>query len=302
MLAPCVAVIALAQHMLREGKLELPPPGGGSTAQRFDALAEIAAHDLSLVRLCEGHTDAVAILAEAGASARPGLYGVWAADGDRVTARRGARGWILAGRKRYASGAAGLQRALITAGTQLFDVDLGSPGVRPIAGTWNAVGMADTESVDIELRDVEVGEPIGAAGFYLSRRGFWSGAVGVAACWYGGALGCLRMVRTRLVQPDAHQRAHLGAIAATCDLMKVMLHAAAAEIDAGTADRRRALIVRHVVEQGCQDVLARTGRAGGTGPLVFDREHARRCADLVVYLRQHHAERDLAELGTLELS
>jgi len=39
------------------------------------------------------------------------------------------------------------------------------------------------------------------------------------------------------------------------------------------------------------------GRAGGTTPLTFDRAHARRAADLVVYLRQHHAERDLAALG-----
>jgi alkylation response protein AidB-like acyl-CoA dehydrogenase len=40
-------------------------------------------------------------------------------------------------------------------------------------------------------------------------------------------------------------------------------------------------------------------RAPGAGPLSHDEAHGRRVADLTVYLRQHHAERDLAELGAL---
>ena len=35
------------------------------------------------------------------------------------------------------------------------------------------------------------------------------------------------------------------------------------------------------------------------GLLTVDEAHARRVADLRVYLRQHHAERDLARLGRL---
>jgi len=34
-------------------------------------------------------------------------------------------------------------------------------------------------------------------------------------------------------------------------------------------------------------------------PLAFDEEHARRAADLELYIRQHHAERDLARLGSM---
>lgn len=45
--------------------------------------------------------------------------------------------------------------------------------------------------------------------------------------------------------------------------------------------------------------MDRTGRALGAGPLSHDEEHGRRVADLTVYLRQHHAERDLAALGGL---
>jgi hypothetical protein len=45
--------------------------------------------------------------------------------------------------------------------------------------------------------------------------------------------------------------------------------------------------------------MHRVGRALGAGPLGHDEAHSRRVADLTVYLRQHHAERDLAELGAL---
>jgi len=54
--------------------------------------------------------------------------------------------------------------------------------------------------------------------------------------------------------------------------------------------------------EGCETILARTAHASGTSPCVFDRRHARRVVDLPVYLRQHHAERDLAELGHLSMA
>lgn len=303
-------VIAGARQLLDDGALDLPVPGAGDTASRFDALAEIAATDLSLARICEGHTDAIAILHEADRTPSRGLYGVWAADASdhRVTAHRSANGWRLHGSKRYASGALRLDRALVTARDgargMLFELDLATAGVRPVPGTWQAVGMAATDSLDVVLDDVVVGDPVGSIDFYLQRPGFWYGAVGVAACWYGGALGAFRMLRGQLQRRGAseHQRAHLGAVAASCDAMRAVLHAAAAEIDRHVLDRKGALVARQVVEQQCQDVIVRVGRASGSSALVFDREHARRIPDLVVYLRQHHAEHDLAQLGEIVLA
>ena len=76
------------------------------------------------------------------------------------------------------------------------------------------------------------------------------------------------------------------------------------EIDADPGDRGkagpgRALRVRALVESAATEVLGRVGRALGAGPLGHDAAHARTVADLTVYLRQHHAERDLAALGAL---
>src|SRR5271166_2245695 len=85
---------------------------------------------------------------------------------------------------------------------------------------------------------------------------------------------------------------------------RAALDAAAAEIDADPDDRqnggrRRALRLRALVEATATEVMQRVGRALGAGPLSHDEAHGRRVADLTVYVRQHHAERDLAELGAL---
>jgi hypothetical protein len=55
--------------------------------------------------------------------------------------------------------------------------------------------------------------------------------------------------------------------------------------------------VRAVVAGAAERAIRQVGHALGPAPLAFDEEHARRVADLELYVRQHHAERDLARLG-----
>ena len=45
------------------------------------------------------------------------------------------------------------------------------------------------------------------------------------------------------------------------------------------------------------EIIQRAGHSLGPAPLAMNDEHARRVADLTVYLRQHHAERDQAAAG-----
>jgi hypothetical protein len=83
-----------------------------------------------------------------------------------------------------------------------------------------------------------------------------------------------------------------------------ILATAAAQIDADPFDRSNtaqllARRVRTVVEHAADEAISRTGRALGPGPLCQDGRHAQRVADLTIYIRQSHAERDLAELGRL---
>ncbi|MGB3482147.1 MAG: acyl-CoA dehydrogenase [Mycobacterium sp.] len=289
---------------LADGALNLPLPGCGATAARWRGLAALAEADLVAGRLAEAHADAVAILAElGGAAAQPGqLWGVWAAESPDSALTVDAADMVLDGVKPWCSGAGLCTHALVTArrpdgNRALYAVAVTDPAVRPLPATWSNPGMAgsDTRSVQFtQAPAVAVGEP----GEYLSRPGFWYGAIGVAACWLGGA----RAVAAPLYRKaaDDHALAHLGAVDAALTAAEAVLAAAATQVD-GAADPADAELVarraRAVVEHAVDEVITRTGRALGPGPLCLDAEHAQRVADLTVYVRQSHAERDLAALG-----
>jgi alkylation response protein AidB-like acyl-CoA dehydrogenase len=296
---------------VESGRLEVPLPGSGATWQRWSVLADLAGEDLSLARLGEGHADAVAILAELGGPRpEPGSrWGVWAANppGPNVTASRRDGTWLLEGTKQYCSGARICTRALVTAaaedGARLFAVAV--EDLEPHEGSWPATGMAGSDTLDVGFPRVQA-EPVGPPGGYTNRPGFSHGGAGVAACWYGGARAVAQTLLSAAAKRDVgpHALAHLGAVDIGLRAVRAALAGAAGEIDADPGDARgegqlRALRVRTLTEAVASDVLARTGRALGAGPLGHDEAHSRAVADLTVYLRQHHAERDLARLGEL---
>jgi hypothetical protein len=84
-----------------------------------------------------------------------------------------------------------------------------------------------------------------------------------------------------------------------------VLDDAAADVDAGRADGADGVLiaerVRGVVAEGAEAVLSAAAHGLGPGPMATEEDHARRVADLQVFLRQHHAERDVARLGRLLL-
>ncbi|WP_336048425.1 acyl-CoA dehydrogenase family protein [Streptomyces sp. CA2R101] len=297
---------------ISSGTVAFPLPGSGRTSQRFASLRAVAQSDLCLARLVEGHVDATAILAEL-QGPTPGptdRWGVWAAEppGEGVIAKRTDAGWRLEGVKQYCSGAHSCTHALITAtaedGRRLFAIRTGGPGCRPVKGTWQAIGMAGSDTPDVRITDLPA-VPVGGVEAYVRRPGFQHGGVGVAACWYGGALAVAEPLRSAAHgNPDPHTDAHLGAVDVELHAAGALLDRAAAEIDEDPHDhsataRRRSLRVRAFIEEVCSAVLSHVGRATGAGPLCHDLRHARNVADLGVYLRQHHAEHNLAELGRL---
>lgn len=289
------------------GELTLPLPGQGATPLRHEALMRWGAKDLSLARIAEAHTDALAILAAAGQSERPGgLYGVWAADGPagRLTYSRLRNGdYVLQGSKQFCSGANFLEAALVTAhgegGILLIDVTLDDAGIRPQPSVWESAAMADTGTVAVDFNDVRVpaARVVGAPNWYLSRPGFWHGAIGPAACWAGGALSLIEAA-TELGRTDPHSRAQVGALQSLGWALSAYLDLSGREIDADPEDKRRearvrVLKVRHLIERACTEVLDRFGRATGPQLLAHDAQVARQHVALTLYIRQCHAERDL---------
>lgn len=308
--ARVAAVGEAVRAAVDSGRLDLPLPGSGRTHERWRALVDLAADDLCVARLAEAHLDALAVLTELDGPAPPegSLWGVWAArpPGPGLTATRTPAGWSLSGTKPWCSGARTCSHALVTADTddgyRLFAVDL--VPARPVPGTWAAVGMAGSDSLDVAFDDVPA-VAVGQAQDYLQRPGFWHGALAVAACWHGGAVGVARTLRDSALrrEPGPYLLAHLGAVDAALSAVAVALQQAAAEVDADpTADvHRTAARVRAQAERAASEVLDRVGRATGAGPLCRDPRHAQLAADLPVYLRQSHAETDLAVLGRLAL-
>lgn len=297
-------------------------------AADLTAARVLEAHADALAILAEAEAEAeagvgveagVVVEAEAGAGAGvPGglagdghrRWGVFAAEGPgvQVRAEPAGDGWMLTGTKPWCSLAGRLDRALITAhagpgGRRLFAIDLTDRRVA-VAPTqdWVARGLTEVTSTSIRL-DACPARPVGPTGWYLERPGFAWGGIGVAACWLGGAIGLARSLRAagQAREPDQLALAHLGAVDTALFAADVALAAAADAVDGGRADGPSGALwaarVRAVVAGTVDTVLTRVGHALGPAPLAFDPAHARRVADLQLYVRQHHAERDDARLG-----
>jgi alkylation response protein AidB-like acyl-CoA dehydrogenase len=295
-------MVESALTLARDLGRQAPLPGSGATIDLWETLATLAAADLGTVRAIEPHLDALAILAQAGEPVPDGTWGVFAAEGgDEPLTFDGS---TLSGVKPWCSLADRLDHALVTAhldggGRQLFAVDLRDAGVEVLPHSWHARGLAEIPSGPVRFRAVPA-RAVGAPGWYLERPGFEWGGLGVAACWFGGAVGVARAVHAAAAaKPHPFLLMHLGAIDRVLDDARRALAEAARLVDAHDEDTRLLTKrVRATVATAGEEVLERAGHALGPAPLALDAAHAKRVADLTLYLRQHHAERDLESLGS----
>ncbi|GGC77789.1 acyl-CoA dehydrogenase [Tersicoccus solisilvae] len=323
-----------ALELARRLGTELPGPGRGRTAELWEALAEVAARDLGAARTVEPHLDALAILDQlpdadrdrvAAVGAGPdSTWGVFAAEGQGLRLEaHGARGGptqLLTGGKPWCSLAGSLTHAVVTAhpatagvpadgqatgdARRAFAVDLRHPGVTVADAAWVGLGLPTVPSGPVEFASVPA-VPVGEPGWYLRRPGFAWGGIGVAACWYGGAVGVARLLATQARRRgdglDQIGLMLLGQVDVALVAARTALADAAERVDAGgatgSAGALLALRVRAVVADAAETVLRAVGHGTGPAPLAFDAEHAHRVADLQLYLRQEHAERDRAALG-----
>jgi alkylation response protein AidB-like acyl-CoA dehydrogenase len=319
--APRSHAADLLQMLVEKGLDQLPPPGGRATWLRWQALATVAEHDLSLVKLYEGHTDALAILKELSEpqpDSATDTWGVWAAEAPqgRTLIETAPDGRVrLRGRKCWCSGASHLSHGLLTAwyadgtGPQLVRVAMRQPGITIDATRWQAIGMAVSNSVDVVF-DGALADLVGQPGAYLTRPGFWQGGAGIAACWYGGSRALAIILRGQPpteaasdAGPESARHpfrlAALGKVDLALHATAAVLREAASWIDDHPLDdaSRVALRARLQAESCASTVLDQAGRSLGAAAFCRDAKFARAAADLPVFVRQTHAERDFTALG-----
>jgi hypothetical protein len=309
--------VSLALELVVDMSRTVPMPAAGRTLHRWDALATLGAADLTAARVAEPHLDALAILDEAAAAGMPvdldvigadagSTWGVFAAEGPGMSVLATGSGdrWTLRGTKPWCSLAGRLSHALITASTGegrgLFAISLRDGDLEVPAGAWAARGLTHVPSGPLVIGAAPA-VPVGPARWYLERPGFAWGGIGVAAVWHGGAVGVARRLFDHGADKpeDPLRLAALGAVDTALTGARSVLAASAAAIDHGTpSPALLASRVRGVVAAATELTLIRAGHTLGPAALALEETHARRVADLTLYLRQHHAERDDLALGT----
>ncbi|OIH93175.1 MULTISPECIES: acyl-CoA dehydrogenase family protein [unclassified Curtobacterium] len=293
-----------------------PPLASGTAGRFFGTLAAVAAADVALARTVEPHLDALGILAQAGVDAPAGTtWGVFAAEapGLRLDATEQQDGTVLLhGTKPWCSLASTLSHALVTAHSgderRLVAVDLRQDGVSAHDDAWVARGMPDVPSGPVDFDGVRA-QPVGDPGWYLTRPGFAWGGIGVAACWWGGAVGLGRRLRALAEERPASEllQAALGATVLDLADAESALAEAACAIDDETAGPEGsapdwpllAQSVRSRVRRAVDAVRERVVSTIGPAPLTADAAVAARVADLELYVLQDHGARDLARIGRI---
>lgn len=290
---------------LVEISAQVPYPASGDTLKRWQILSQVSANNLSLGKLFESHLDALAILHELNIPVmKKGLWAVWAAEGGPRPLKLEAGN--LTGIKPWCSASVWVQHGLLTyrdeqQQSQLLILDLQQEGIQHYQDAWQAVGMQHTLTARLELDRVEV-EKVAAPDAYLDRPGFWHGAAGVAACWYGATVRLAEYLRqTFLVKPHAYKAMYLGEISRELLATQALFYQVAELIDQQPQYSHELKIrsLRAQVETTALNVLTHVGKALGAAPYCEHPHFARLAADLPVFIRQSHAAFDLERIGEL---
>lgn len=312
-LFPSESLALLARTGLA-GRFAPPSAGGerfGGEGERnlamLGALAEVGSGDLSVGRLFEGHVNALLLFDWYGSLGqqqwlkaeldRGAWFGVWATEpppGVRIEGNE--RALRLAGCKIFASGAGGIDWAVVTAGSEgqerrLVVIPANDPQ-RTDLSAWRVRGMRASVSGRYDCTGIAVSDAdlLGRPGEYDREPRFTAGAWRFCAVQLGGIEGLLAETAREMrpgLRDDALARqrfaaAHIATRGARFWVEEAARKAAAEAEDAILAAR----IARGVVEDAGLLVIETAARLLGTRS-AFDGQRADKIArDLSLYLRQ----------------
>lgn len=242
-------------------------PAQGQTYARWQCFAEIAGIDLSLAKLFESHCDALSILHELGDSTNmrySEIWAVWAAEGGPAPLKE--ENNYCTGTKLWCSGAAFVQQALMSyknqqGQSQLCMIQLDQPSISIDFSQWQAVGMQHTQTAKVHFHNSLI-RLIGQPDQYLQRPGFWHGAAGIAACWYGAAVRLMHFLQQSCQDsPNSFKSMYMGELAQQLAVTKAFFQYTANLIDTQPYENHERVIriLRAQTEQCCQAVMEEGG-------------------------------------------
>lgn len=300
--------ISLLYQLINVAK-NLPHPASRHTYQRWQLFGQIAGVDLSLAKLFESHCDALSILNELGYQQEIDnkTWAVWAADGGPAPLQ--VTNDLCNGIKPWCSGAEFIQKALMSykdqqGQAQLCIADLSHPSITTDLNHWQAVGMHATQTAQVTFKNTPI-QSVGEPNSYLKRPGFWHGAAGVAACWYGAAVRLASFLQESCqANPNPYKKLYLGEVAQQLEITKQYFQYVAELIDhkPTLSHEWEVRILRAQTEQCCLSVIERVGKALGARPFCEDATFAQLMADLPVFIRQSHAAFDYEQIAELCVS
>ena len=280
------------------------------TMAAFEALRRLGRANLSLVRLFEGHMNAVklvAIYADSDLAARTweavvhgALLGVWGADvpGRPVALVQDGVTITLSGAKRFASGLGLVEQAVLTAqqggDTQLLlaPVDVQE---RSDPSSWVMAGMRATRSGTYIFDGLRLpaDNRLGGANDYFCEPHFEGGIWRYSAAHLGAAEALYHELRAALVAQsraaDPHQEVRIVRAAIACETARLWLTRAAGAVeaqDAAPSTATLSLLAREVTEESCRVVLGEAERALGMAAHVDGSNIERIRRDLALFLCQ----------------
>ncbi len=308
-------------------------------------LSIIGGADLVLGRLYEGHVNAIMLIADYGTPAqlaqaaqncRDGRwFGVWNTGQPEILRlepgpTNGRRTFIFRGVKTFASGAAFVQRPIVTAqvegGWQMTLPRMETPEVaRAVAvdrSFWHPLGMAASESFGVDFSGAVIHEEdlIGAPGDFHRDPLFYGGAIRFAAVQAGALLRLHRLFASWLESfangpnprnKDPYQIARLGEIAIGAQEAVLWIEragAVAAECLTITASKLQiermhetADMTRLAIERIANAMMPRIVSGIGAHGLLQPSPFERIIRNLTMYLRQPVPDHTLAAVGRASL-
>lgn len=274
--------------------------GHGYDAEPLCALLILlGAGNLAVARLFEAHVNALqligrygapAVYAEAVQDAAAGhMFGLWVTDPPEggVTVQD----HFFSGRKVFCSGAGQASRALITAGEQMYVVNVETAPLLPGLVSLSGMKGAITSAVDFGGL---TGTKIGGANDYLREPVFSAGAWRSSAGAVGGLQALLTAYAAELKQrgrsANPQQRARFGQAMMAYETARLWIFKAAGlacrEEQPADAIVAYVNLARLAIERACLDGVELAQRSLGLSAFAAGGRIERLCRDINVFLRQ----------------